>query len=268
MIRRVNAEPAVLFGAGRALLLQLAHPSVAQGVADHSDFQHDPLRRLQGTLEATYAVVFGTDALAAAVGRRIRWVHDRITGPTYAANDPENLLWVHATLTDTALGCYERLVRTLSDADREAYYQEMAVVAETFGCPRSAQPATYAAFRAYFDEQVQVLEVTDVGRSLARDVVRPSLPWRLEVPLAPAVSVQRLVAVGTTPPRLREQLGFDWDRRRARRLDRVLDTARTIFRATPRRLRIAPGQLQGRYLLWLAARHTADFDARVSAQPA
>ena len=35
---RINAERIVLAGWGRAILLQLAHPLVAQGVADHSSF--------------------------------------------------------------------------------------------------------------------------------------------------------------------------------------------------------------------------------------
>ena len=103
VIRRVNEEPAILFGAGRALLLQLAHPHVAAGVDQHSDFQHNPFKRLRGTLEAVYAMVYGPRELAEGVGRRIRWVHDHVTGPGYRANDPENLLWVHATLLDSAL---------------------------------------------------------------------------------------------------------------------------------------------------------------------
>jgi uncharacterized protein (DUF2236 family) len=59
LIRRVNEEPVILLGAGRALLLQLAHPAVAAGVDEHSDFQHDPFKRLQGTLQAMYAMVWG-----------------------------------------------------------------------------------------------------------------------------------------------------------------------------------------------------------------
>jgi uncharacterized protein (DUF2236 family) len=47
---RVNRE-AVLLAAGQtALLLQIAHPHVAEGVAHHSDFEADPWRRLRGTL--------------------------------------------------------------------------------------------------------------------------------------------------------------------------------------------------------------------------
>ncbi|HZD17088.1 MAG TPA: oxygenase MpaB family protein, partial [Actinomycetota bacterium] len=35
---RLNAETVLLLGGGRALLMQIAHPRVAAGVADHSDF--------------------------------------------------------------------------------------------------------------------------------------------------------------------------------------------------------------------------------------
>ena len=43
---RINAERVVLAGWSRAILLQLAHPLVAQGVADHSSFS-----RRQGSVD-------------------------------------------------------------------------------------------------------------------------------------------------------------------------------------------------------------------------
>ena len=50
---RINRE-AVLLGAGpAALLLQLAHPLVAEGVAHHSRFEEDPTRRLRNTLRCS-----------------------------------------------------------------------------------------------------------------------------------------------------------------------------------------------------------------------
>jgi uncharacterized protein (DUF2236 family) len=267
VIRWVNEEPAIMFGAGRALLLQLAHPAVAAGVNEHSDFQHDPFKRLQGTLEAVYTMVFGPEALAEGVGRRIRWIHTFVTGPTYQANDPANLLWVHATLLDSALSCYERLVGPLSPAHRDTYYEEMTRVAARFGCPRDAQPVDYAAFRAYWDEQVRTIQVTDVGRRLARDIVHPKLPFKLHVPLAPVLAGQRLVAVGTLPPLLREQFGFTWTGRDQRRLDRVHRAVRTANRLVPRRVRVAPVHLvQGRWLLRQARKHVAAFDARMAAE--
>ncbi|MDP9398691.1 MAG: oxygenase MpaB family protein, partial [Actinomycetota bacterium] len=49
----VLRERVVLLGGPAALLLQVAHPLVAAGVAEHSDFRADPLHRLRATLDAT-----------------------------------------------------------------------------------------------------------------------------------------------------------------------------------------------------------------------
>ena len=136
VIRRVDGEAALLFGAGRALLLQLAHPSVAKGVAEHSDVEHNPLRRLQGTLNASFTVVFGSLHEAERVAAGIRRVHERVVGDGYVATDPSLLLWVHATLVDTALLVYTTLVGPLSASEREEYYSQSATVAELLGCPR------------------------------------------------------------------------------------------------------------------------------------
>src|SRR5260221_14207089 len=44
-LRRVSREPSVLFGGGCALLLEVAHPLVAAGLAEHSDFPRGPFGR-------------------------------------------------------------------------------------------------------------------------------------------------------------------------------------------------------------------------------
>lgn len=267
VIRRVNIEPAIALGAGRALLLQLAHPAVAQGVQDHSEFKQNPFKRLQGTLEATYAAVFGPRDLAEGVGRRIRWVHDFVTGPTYQANDPANLLWVHATLVDTALGCYEDFVGRLRADDAEAYYQQMKRVAELFGLSPADQPATLGDFRAYFDATVASLTVTEAGRDLGQFIVDPTLPLRLDVPMAPLLSVFRRLTIARLPASLRPQFGFDWspaDEARGAALTRRL---RRVYRGVPRPVRTAATRANGAYLLRLAQRHVREFDAK-QRQPA
>src|SRR5919106_5867291 len=98
----VNRERVLLVGGQRALILQLAHPLVAAGVADHSDFPARAMERLRRTLDLSLATIYGTPEEAAAATARIRAVHDRVTGRagdrSYAANDPPLLLWVNATL--------------------------------------------------------------------------------------------------------------------------------------------------------------------------
>jgi uncharacterized protein (DUF2236 family) len=249
VIRRINAEPAILFGAGRALLLQVAHPVVAQGVADHSDFRDNPFRRLQGTLEALNAVVYGSEELALAIGMRVAQLHDHVVGPTYRANDVENLVWVHSTLCDSALEAYRRFVGPLGASDASTYYDEMKRVAEVFGIPAVALPDTLADFRTYFAGMVETMSVTDVGRHLAADIVRPPLPLLVGATLAPLVGVHRLVAVGTTPEPIRERLDLRWKAYEQYALTFLETVSRTASIAIPRPLRALSTSITGSWML-------------------
>src|SRR5258705_13856349 len=76
----LNREAMLLLGAGpRALLLQLAHPQVAAGVADHSDFRADPWARLSGTLRSYLRIVYGTRTAAHGEVSRPNALHRTIT---------------------------------------------------------------------------------------------------------------------------------------------------------------------------------------------
>jgi uncharacterized protein (DUF2236 family) len=266
VIRKVNNEPAIMFGAGRALLLQLAHPAVAQGVQDHSEFKKNPFKRLQGTLEATYAVVFGSADLATGVGRRIQWIHEFVVGPGYTANDPQNLLWVHATLCDTALRCYEELVEDLPQEDAETYYQEMKQVAQVFGVGLEHQPESLADFRAYMDSTVAAIEMTDVGKDLAGFILDPSLPLGLHVPFRPLLRLQRLFTLGSLPAALRAQLDVEWGAREQARYDRARRAVRRVFRSLPRPIRTSGNLIGGPILLWMAGRHVRQFEEQQRAR--
>ena len=146
-IRRIGGESALLFAGGRALLMQVAHPLVAAGVAEHSGFTRDPWGRLARTMQAVYGVIYGTTGDAARIGEAVRLSHTRVhgllgesiglyaSGTPYHAEDPELLLWVHATLVDTALEVHERFVGPVSRADRVAFHDDMRVVGEAFGVP-------------------------------------------------------------------------------------------------------------------------------------
>src|SRR5919108_4071395 len=85
---RVGRELAMMLGGGRALLLQVAHPLVAAGVAEHSDYREDPWKRLAGTMNAVWAVVFGTRAQADRAAARVRAMHSRVNGTLAARSGP------------------------------------------------------------------------------------------------------------------------------------------------------------------------------------
>src|SRR5918999_4689379 len=128
MMATVNRERVLLVGGQRALVMQLAHPLVAAGVDQHSDFPARALERLRRTLDLSLTLIYGTPVEAEAAAAGIRSVHERVTGTaegrSYAATDPALLLWVNATLVDTTLIVYERFVRRLSEGERRRYYLE------------------------------------------------------------------------------------------------------------------------------------------------
>src|SRR6202171_1186879 len=117
--RRVNRENILLLGGGRALLMQLAHPKVAAGVDEHSDFRAHPIRRLRRTIRMTMAIVFGDRETELRAARGVHQVHATVQGRHYRALYPELLLWVYAALADTARVTYETFVQRLEPHERE-----------------------------------------------------------------------------------------------------------------------------------------------------
>jgi uncharacterized protein (DUF2236 family) len=235
VLRLVAAEPAVMLGAGRALLLQVAHPKVAQGVADHSDLRHRPLDRLIGTLDFLTIVTFGTEEEARRMGRAIRRVHEHITGPGYRGNDPDLQVWVNATLIDAALFVYERVLRSPSGDRSAAYIDQARWIADVLGCPPDAQPADIAAFRRYMDDMIGSLEVSDTGREVMRAVLWSGKLWWLW----PALWFNRFVTTGLLPERIRDAYGLPWGTARDRVLWTSLGCFATAYRLVPRRARQA-----------------------------
>ena len=226
MIRRVGNSPLVpLLGGGSAVLLQVAHPLVAVGVVEHSDYQHDLWRRLLGTLRALYLITYGTKEEADRAGRDVQTVHARVhgqtraqlgvfpAGTTYSASDPDLMLWVHATLVYSSLGIYHRFVHALNTDEQERYYREMALVARIFGTPADVIPATLADFRDYLRGRLDgdEIQVTEPARQVARVILRAPLPLPLRL-LAPA---HRLSTTALLPDRLRHEYGLAWTRSRA-----------------------------------------------------
>ena len=219
-IWRIGRELALMLGGGRALLLQVAHPLVAAGVAQHSDFRADPWKRLEGTMNAVWAVVFGTRAQADRAAARVRAMHRRVNGEiaepmgpfpagtSYSALDPELLLWVHATLVDTALLVHSEWVRPLSAHERQDYYEDMKTCATLFGTPAEVLPRTYGDFAEYMEERLASDEivVTATAREIARDVLRPPVPLALR----PGIELVNVVTAGLMPPRLRREYGLGW----------------------------------------------------------
>src|SRR5438094_868133 len=113
MTWKVNMEPIVGLGGGRALLLQVLHPLVAAGVEQHSNFAQDPFRRGFQTADMMLKLAFGDESVSARQVELLRRMHEKVQGTSdegipYRAMDPQLLLWVWATLVDVSVLMYER----------------------------------------------------------------------------------------------------------------------------------------------------------------
>jgi uncharacterized protein (DUF2236 family) len=243
---RVNRETVLLAGGARALLLQVAHPLVAAGVAEHSGYREDPWGRLLRTLDVTTRIVFGDRATSRAAARQLRAVHARVNGVAadgtpYDARDPALLLWVWATLVDTSLLVYTRYVRPLAAAERDRYCVEQRRFGEVVGIPAGRFPADHAALRAYVDGMVaDELRVTDAARDVARATLRPPLPGPLRLASRPAGELLGLLTVGLLPAPLRQQYGLRWDPARAALLRASTGAIRRLLPLLPAAAREFP----------------------------
>ena len=221
VIRRVGNEPLVpLLGGGPAVLLQVAHPLVAAGVVRHSGYEDDLWKRFMRTMEALYLIVYGNRREADRAGEIVRAVHAAVRGRTdqplglfpagtvYSAADPELMLWVHATLVETSLAIVKRFAGALTEAEQEAYYREMGVVARVFGMPPTAIPRTLADFREYLAAQLggPKIVVTAPARDVAGAILRAPLPG----PVRAAAPAHRLATAAFLPERLRREYGLRW----------------------------------------------------------
>lgn len=217
--RKINQEVVVLFGWGRAILLQIAHPLVAAGVADHSAFRTRPdqrLRRLRRTVDAMCALTFGDAEEIARTAQTINKIHDRVhgqlrepagvfpAGTAYSAHDPALLGWVHATLADSFLRTYELYVAPLTRQEKDRYCIEMAEILRPLGIPDAYLPRSAPALQYYIDKMLESGEitVTETARALAHELLAStfSLPWMMRLP-----------TVGLLPPAIRHSYGFSWN---------------------------------------------------------
>ena len=243
---RLNREAALLLGAGpRALLLQIAHPLVAEGVDQHSDFRADPWSRLAGTLRSYLTIVYGTTEAARGEIRRLNGLHRSVAGPvrdpfaaasfgeSYEARDPQLSLWVHSTLVDSTLATVDAWLEPLSHERRARFYAETLPIGRLFGVPEAVLPPDIDAFDAYLAAMLGPrgpIHPTPVARELADVILHP--------PLGPALTTGRqgrrlglasrpighaldalprgaatwtlIPAIGLLPPTLRAEYGLAW----------------------------------------------------------
>lgn len=246
---RVSRELVNFLGAGRAALLQLAHPWVATAVRDHSVTERDLAGRFQRTFFQVFAMTFGDLDAALGAARRIHRIHRGVegrldeaagafpAGSPYAANVEDALMWVHATLIDTSVRLFERFVAPLGDAGREAHYAETRRFARLFGISDRVLPADWAAFRAYWDAMI-ASEALAVGATARRQSAQLLAPTRGAARVL--WGWHRAVTATLLPERLRDAYGLTLSRREGALVGATFFALERTYRRLPGRARFVP----------------------------
>ena len=152
---RIHADPAMLVGGLRALLVQALEPRAMAAVDQHSKFREDPWGRLERTTNFVVATTYGDTAAAEAAAAPCAGCTSTSTASipspaqAYAGNDPDLLLWIHAVEVDSFLLAYRTYAGRVTTADADRYVAEMARVAEMVELPPGRAPQSEGELRDY-----------------------------------------------------------------------------------------------------------------------
>jgi uncharacterized protein (DUF2236 family) len=243
---KINRESALFLGAGRAALLQLAHPWVAAALTEHSTVLDKPIARFHNTFRVVFTMIFGTLDQALAAARHLYALHTRIRGELqvdvagwkrgahYEANEVNALRWVYATLVESAVIAYESAMPRLTAEEREQYYAESRMLAGLFGIPANALPQTWEAFAEYNRamHRSDALGVSDSARLIAKNLLAGA-GSRIHPP-----RWYRAITAAWMPPRFREEFSLDFGAIEGRAAARALRVLR-IYRKLPAAVRFA-----------------------------
>ena len=235
---QVNRESAVFLGAGRAALLQLAHPWVAAALAQHSNLLNDAVERFHSTFRVIYTMLFGTRGQATQASKQLYRLHTGIrgelpSGDHYEANEVAALRWVYATLVESAILAYEFALPSLTLSDREQYYAESKQMAALFGIPAEALPQDWTAFTRYTAEMFDSpqLGVDANALALGRSVLSGVGTW-----LHPPHWYLSITAFWM-PPRLRAGFALPFGAREQQSVDRAARWLQRLYPKLPEILR-------------------------------
>ena len=242
---RINREAALFLGAGRAALLQLAHPWVATALDQHSSLLAKPIERFHNTFRTVFTMIFGSAPQAFRAARSLYQLHTTITGQLpspvaayqkgshYQALHVPALIWVYATLIDSAVIAHQAVLPALDATSLAAYYAESKILGGLFGIPPDALPPDWPAFQAYIREMSasQALGVDNRSRVMAHRIMTGAGSW-ISIP-----RWYRSLTAEWLPPRFREEFALNFgsaEQKSAQKAHRFLPP---IYAKLPRSLR-------------------------------
>lgn len=236
-ILKIVQEGLLLAGGAVAILLQVANPGVAKGVDQHSNFSYRPLDRLRTTMTYVYCMAFGSQSEKAIIIDMVHKAHAPVQGADYSADDPGLQTWVAATLYAVAIDMYQRIFGEIDTETAETIYKEYAILAVSLRVPPEMWPKDRAAFWAYWNEQVETVEISQHAKNVAKDLLynkNAPLHVRASLPLV------RLITAEMLPKRIRNEYGLRTTKSRRTTYKFVLGLAKVTYPALPKFIRTYP----------------------------
>ncbi|KAL4868011.1 hypothetical protein BDV12DRAFT_209459 [Aspergillus spectabilis] len=199
ILQSVVENDIYLLGGQYAILAQFAHPSLAKGSYKHSSFATRIPQRLRNTARFLNVAVCGTEEEKRAIFGVIHKYHARVKGDDYTADDPELHKWTAATLFMSIILVRETFFGKMGRAEKQELLNECSIFGTSLRMTAEMWPETIEEFWNYWDYNIATLEITDMARSLAQDLLYPK---NLPMSMAATLPVARLVTVNWLPERL------------------------------------------------------------------
>ena len=213
MTWKMYREPCILLGSSRALLLQIAHPAIADGVKNFSNFQTEMAGRAHRTFTSMTRIWFGDKKTAINSAKRLYNIHSMIRGTAvweiedetiykpYCAADSDLLFWVLATMIDTTLIVTEKIKGEIPQKEKNQFFEESKITAQLMGIPLEHYPKDLEAFYLRYNAIINdnTLLVGKSGAAISKAIFNLPFPIR---------AFLKLIAAGFLPVHVSKQFGL------------------------------------------------------------
>ncbi|MFK7804912.1 MAG: oxygenase MpaB family protein [Anaerolineae bacterium] len=247
VVWKIFREPCILLGGYRAIMLQMAHPAVAQGVEQSSSFRNDMIGRARRTIQAMNSLIFGSKEQALKAATIMHHIHHQVkgvvpdgidsswAGQRFRANALDLKNWVGLTTFDTVIIYFEKFVRPLSSVEKEQLAQEGHTLALLCGLPPEYHHQTLESQIVLRDEIFagDELVVADVASGIVKDLfgVTPG-------------SLDERITYGLLPPAVRELYQIPWSDADQEAHEKLAQKISFLNRSLPKAVRYIPAWYQ------------------------
>ncbi|KAL4808034.1 hypothetical protein BDV18DRAFT_134143 [Aspergillus unguis] len=207
-LRSILQQDIYLLGSLFTILCQFAHPGLAKGSYNHTQFGKRYQQRLQKTGCFLNVAVRGTEEEKKAIFKIVHKYHSRVKGDGYSADDPELHKWTAATLFMSIVLVKETFFGKMGTDEMETLLQECAIFGTSLRMPPEMWFQDLQEFWTYWDYNIATLEITDEAKSLVQGLLYPPQSKGLPFSMSIALPVVRNITINWLPSRLAREYGL------------------------------------------------------------